>query len=161
MAARRRDELLEIGSSAPEFRLELLAGGAASLTEILTRGPVLLAFFKISCPVCQLTFPYLERLHAAGLQVYGVSQNDAEDTGEFNRAFGVTFPTLLDPEEKDFPVSNDYGISSVPTLYRIEPGGAVAQAMEGWRKREMETLSAQQGYTLLRPGEYLPEWKAG
>jgi hypothetical protein len=33
--------------------------------------------------------------------------------------------------------------------------------MEGWRKREMETLSAQQGYTLLRPGEYLPEWKAG
>ena len=51
MAARGQHRLLEPGSRAPEFRLELLAGGAATLAEILTGGPVLLAFFKISCPI--------------------------------------------------------------------------------------------------------------
>jgi peroxiredoxin len=160
--ARGRYEILESGSPAPQFRLELLAGGTAALSEILSRGPVLLAFFKISCPVCQLTFPYLERLHALGsLAVYGISQNDADDTRDFNREFGVTFPTLLDREEDRYPVSNDYGISSVPTLYLVEPGGTIAQVMEGWRKRDLEALAEQFGGPLLRAGEYVPEWKAG
>ncbi len=41
-----------------------------SLEDILGKGPALLAFYKISCPVCQLTAPYLERLAAgSALQV--------------------------------------------------------------------------------------------
>ncbi len=87
MASRGHHRLLEPGSRAPEFRLELLSGGAATLTDILTGGPVLLAFFKISCPVCQLTFPFLERIHAAGaVRIFGISQDDAEETREFNRS---------------------------------------------------------------------------
>ena len=97
MAARHQHHLLDAGSPAPDFRLSRLAGGEATSGELISHGPVLLAFFKVTCPVCQLTFPYLERLHAAGtLPVYGISQNDARDTREFNREFGVTFPTLLD-----------------------------------------------------------------
>jgi len=162
MAARGQNRLLESGSPAPDFRLELLSGGHASLAEILAGGPVLLAFFKISCPVCQMTFPFLERIHATKrLRIYGISQNDAADTREFNLEFGVTFPTLLDSEDEDFPASNAYGISSVPTLFLVEPGGAISQVMEGWRKRDMEALAAPAADTLFRPGEYVPEWKAG
>jgi peroxiredoxin len=162
MAARGQHRLLEPGSRAPDFRLELLSGGAATLPEILARGPVLLAFFKISCPICQFTFPFLERLHAAGtLPVFGISQNDAEDTREFNREFGVTFPTLLDNEDSGFPASNDYGISSVPTMFLVEPDGAISQVIEGWRKKDMEGLGSRTGARLIRPGEYVPEWKAG
>ena len=74
------------------------------LQDLIANGPVLLAFFKITCPVCQLTFPFLERLHTAGtLPIYGISQNDAEDTREFNQHFGVTFPTLLDPRGERLP----------------------------------------------------------
>src|SRR5664279_904040 len=118
--ARGQIRLLDTGSRAPDFQLELLAGGTATLTEILARGPVLLVFFKISCPICQLTFPFLERIHhARTLSIYGISQNDSDDTREFNQEFGVTFPTLLDTEESGFPVSNDYGISSVPSMFLV------------------------------------------
>src|SRR5580700_1454155 len=109
MAARRPHQLLTTGTRAPDFRLPPLDGADVSLQELLTRAPVLLAFFKVTCPVCQMTFPFLERLHAAGaLPIYGISQNDPADTRDFNREFGVTFPTLLDTEDRGFPVSNDY-----------------------------------------------------
>ena len=162
MAAGKQPRLLDAGSHVPDVRLKLLSGGAASLREIAARGPVLLAFFKISCPVCQLTFPFLERLHAAGtLAVYGISQNDARDTREFNEDFGVTFPILLDHEAGGFPASNAFGISSVPTLFLVEPGGAISHVIEGWRKKEMEWLGAKAGVAVFRQGDNVPEWKAG
>jgi len=162
MASRGQHKLLDSGSRAPEFRLEQLVGGAISLAGILADGPALLVFFKISCPICQLTFPFLERIHqAGGLRIFGISQNDAADTGDFNREFGVTFPTMLDTEDSGFPASNDYGISSVPTMFLVEPGGTISQVIEGWRKRGMEALAAAGGGSLWRPGEYVPEWKAG
>jgi peroxiredoxin len=142
--------------------MELLSGGHTTLAEILSGGPALLAFFKISCPVCQMTFPFLERIYATGrLHIFGISQNDAADTREFNTEFGVTFPTLLDSEDAGFPASNDYGISSVPTMFLVEPGGVITQVLEGWRKRDIEGLAAPAAAGLFRPGEYVPEWKAG
>jgi peroxiredoxin len=128
-----------------------------------------------------MTFPFLERLHAAGaVRIFGISQNDAADTGEFNQEFGVTFPTLLDSEDNDFPASNAYGISSVPTMFLVEPfpaqfspsppilaksGGVISHVIEGWSKKEIEALAgpavALAGSSLFRPGDYVPEWKAG
>jgi peroxiredoxin len=162
MAAGRQPKLLDAGSPVPDVRLKLLNGGDVSLREIAARGPALLAFFKISCPVCQLTFPFLERLHAAGtLAVYGISQNDARDTREFNEDFGITFPTLLDDEDSGFPASNAFGISSVPTLFLVERDGAISHVIEGWRKKEMEFLAAKAGVPVFRQGDNVPEWKAG
>jgi peroxiredoxin len=169
MAAGRSHKLLAAGARAPEFRLPLLDGGEVALQELRARGPVLLAFFQITCPVC---------LHAAGtLQIYGVSQNDPADTREFNREFGVTFPTLLDTEDSGFPVSNDYGIASVPTLFLVEPAGTVSFVSEGWSKKEIARLANQSanqpgsqsgnqagshtGVSVFREGDNVPEWKPG
>src|SRR5689334_2059070 len=133
MASRRRLKLLDAGVRAPEFRLPLLDGGEASLQDLAAKGPVLLAFFKITCPICQLTLPFLERIHGAGtLPIYGISQNDAEDTREFNQEFGVTLPVLLDSEDSGFPVSNEFGISSVPTMFLVERDGTISRVFEGW-----------------------------
>src|SRR5579871_2493775 len=100
MASMRQRQILSAGARAPEFRLPRLGGGDATLADVIANGPALLAFFKISCPICQLTFPFLDRIHHPGkLPVYGVSQNDEEDTRDFNSEFGVTFPTLLDNED--------------------------------------------------------------
>src|SRR5262245_46625329 len=107
MAARRTHRLIEAGSLAPDFELAALNDGQSTLSKLLSGGRLVLAFFKVNCPVCQMTFPYLERIHAGGFRVYGISQNGAHDTLEFNRHFGITFPTLLDAEEKGFPASND------------------------------------------------------
>ena len=64
MFGRRKKVLVAAGAKAPAFRLTSLDGSARTLEDILAGGPALLAFFKISCPVCQLTAPYLERLAA-------------------------------------------------------------------------------------------------
>jgi len=162
MAARKQHLLVAEASRAPGFRLDLLSGGETSLTELIADGPVLLAFFKVTCPVCQLTLPYLDRIHASGrLRIYGVSQNDPDDTRDFNREYGISFPTLLDSEDANFPASNAYGISSVPTMFLIESDGTIAKVIEGWARRDIEELASQAGVPLLRPGERVPDWKAG
>jgi peroxiredoxin len=159
-------ELLDPGSRAPAFRLPRLEGGEATLAEFAARGRVLLVFFKVTCPVCQLTMPFLERMHASDtlagtLQICGISQNDARETREFNRYFGVTIPTLLDTEDEAFPAGNAYGISTVPTMFLVEPDGAISRVIEGWNKLDMEALGAAAGMTLFRPEENVPAWKAG
>ena len=162
MAASRQRQLLKAGARAPDFRAARLDGLETSLQEILANGPALLAFFKISCPVCQLTLPYLDRIYAGGaLPIYGVSQNGPEDTRDFNRRFGVSFPVLLDSEESGYPVSNAYGISTVPTLFLVERDGTVSDIIEGWSKSEISRLAATAGANPFRQADNVPEWKAG
>src|SRR5271170_1147908 len=118
MFGRRTKVLVVAGGKAPAFRLTGLDGSRKSLADILAGGPALLAFYKISCPVCQLTVPYLERLAANNsLQVIGISQDDAGATRGFTQRFGLTFPTLLDSSEEGYPASNAYGITSVPSMF--------------------------------------------
>lgn len=153
------------GSRAPDFALPNLEGGETALHELLPNGPVLIAFFKITCPVCQLTFPFLERIHRerapASLAIYGISQNDAPWTRDFNQRYGVTFPTLLDPEDRGFPASNACGISTVPSLLLVQPGGAISWTLEGFSKRDLQALAGKAGVNPFRPDDYVPEWKAG
>ena len=143
-------KLLEPGATVPNLSLDLLSGGQVSLH---TPEPVLLAFFKISCPVCQLTLPYLERLHPQR-KIWGVSQNNARDTRDFAKEFELTFPILLDPEDR-FPASNSFGITHVPTMFLLDSQGRIEKVIEGWNKQEMDALGA------LRAGDHVPAWKAG
>lgn len=155
-------KLLPAGERAPDFTLQRLEGGDAALREILSKGPAVLAFFKVNCPVCQMTFPYLERIHAGnGLPVYGVSQNCADDTREFSKHFGLTLPMLLDTEASGFPASNAYGISSVPTLFLVERDGTISQVSEGWHKGEIAELGTRAGVQPFRPSDHVPEAKSG
>ncbi len=141
--------------------MDLLEGGGASLADLVARGPILLAFFKISCPVCQLTLPFLQRIHGERLRVYAISQNGTEDTREFNRYYRLSLPTLLDREEDDFPVSNAFGISSVPTMFLIERDGTVSRVIEGWQKAEIEKLGELAGVQAIHAADHVPQWKAG
>jgi len=162
MAARTQRKLLPTGARAPEFRLARLDGSEASLHDLLANGPIALAFFKVTCPVCQMTFPYLERIHAGGtLPIYGVSQNGEEDTRDFNREFRITFPTLLDREENEFAASNAYGISTVPTTFLIERDGTISRVIEGWSKQDIEQLGALAGVAVIRHDDNVPAWKPG
>ncbi|MFQ5816412.1 MAG: peroxiredoxin family protein [Terriglobia bacterium] len=157
-------------TKAPEFTLNALDGKKYSLPTALARGPVLVAFFKESCPVCQFTFPFIERIFQGvnsqrGIQIWAVSQDDARDTSDFAKEYGVRFPILLD--EAGYPVSNAYGLTTVPTLFLIEPDGKIALTSVGFDKRDIETIAARLGERAgksvvpFRPGENIPDSKAG
>lgn len=169
MGASRQKEPLRVGRRAPDFELARLENGAAGrtslLTELVAAGPVLLVFFKSSCPVCQMTLPFLERVHRGrapgSLSIYGVSQDDAETTEEFSGQFGITFPMLLDTEESGYPASNAYGIGHVPSLFLVERDGKIAWSLEGFNKREIAAVAAQAGVNPFAADENVPEWKSG
>lgn len=158
------------GHTAPKFSLNGAGGKSFSLEAALKKGPVVAAFFKISCPVCQFTFPFLERLHKAyggdHVGLVGISQDDARDTKEFCEEYGITFPTVLD--EDGYPVSNQYGLTNVPTILLINPDGKVAISSMGFSKADLEEINAAlaraTGRTpppLFRPDEVVPDDKPG
>ena len=103
------------------------------MAELTVGKPALIAFFKSSCPVCQLTLPFLQRMAAGGgLEIAAVSQDDMRTTEEFRSGFGVRMLTLLDESKNGYPASNAYGISSVPSLFMVEPGGRISMAVSGF-----------------------------
>jgi peroxiredoxin len=165
MAASRQQRMLDTGARAPDFKLLDLDGRARSLRDLISAGPAVLAFFKTTCPVCQLAFPFLQRIHGGQasrvVAIYGVSQDDAETTREFNDEFGVTFPTLLDTADTNYPASNAYGISHVPSAFLVEPGGSISWTMEGFDKKALESLGARAGVPPFRAGDNVPAFKAG
>jgi peroxiredoxin len=153
--------MLKPGSSAPAFTLQELGGGPRTLEQILAHGPALLAFYKISCPVCQMTLPFLDRLAQGSLQVIAISQDDERGTRKFQEKFGGRIPTLLDREQDDYPASNAFGISHVPSMFLIEPDGRISLAADGFVKRDLETIGARAGVVPFTAADHVPEWKAG
>lgn len=153
--------MLKAGSQAPSFTLDDMSGAKHTLEEILSRGAALLAVFKISCPVCQLTLPYLDRLSKGSLQIFGISQDDERGTAKFQEKFGVKLPMLLDREWDDYPFSNGLGVSHVPSLFLVEPDGTISMAVEGFVKRDLEAIGERAGVAPFGPDDHVPEWKAG
>jgi peroxiredoxin len=167
---------LATGTKAPELELKTLDGKRFLLSEELARRPVVLAFFKVSCPTCQYAFPFLERLHKAygkaGFTLVGVSQNDAKDTAAFLKEYGVTFPVLLD-DTSSYPVSNAYGLTNVPSIFWIAQDGEIELTSVGWIKADFETINRRMAETgkagtgmpitaaLFRPGEDVRDFRAG
>lgn len=158
------------GRVAPDFALPSTDGKTVSLRQALKKGPAVIAFFKVSCPVCQFTFPFLERIHKAygneSVSILGISQDDARDTKEFMKEFGVTFPSLTD--ESGYPVSNEYGLTTVPTVLLVTPDGKVRLSCTGFSKADLETISAEFGKHLGRSpepvfqeDESIPDYKPG
>ena len=162
---------LALGAKAPDFTLKTLDGKLFSLGEELGRGPVVLVFFKVSCPTCQYALPFYERLHKAyrikGISLVGVSQNDAKDTAAFVKEFGITFPVLLD-DTHSYPVSNAYGLTNVPTIFWIAQDGEIEVSSVGWLKSDFEEINRKMAETgksapavMFRPGEEVRDFRAG
>jgi peroxiredoxin len=161
---------LSRGNTAPPISLADAGGKTLSLVEALKNGPVLAAFFKVSCPTCQFTMPFLERLHRGyggpKFTLLGISQDNARDTHEFCQEYGVRFPALID--ERGYPVSNQYGLTNVPTMFWISSDGKIQTTSVGFSKADLEKMAAQAAHAtgkpfapLFKPGELIPETKPG
>jgi peroxiredoxin len=162
---------LGTGTRAPEFELRTLDGKPFSLSGELARGAVVLVFFKVSCPTCQYTLPFLERLHKAyghkGVKLVGISQNDAKDTAAFVKTFGITFPMLLD-DTRSYPVSNAYGLTNVPSIFWVAEDGEIEVSSVGWLKADFEEINrkmAEAGKAapaaVFQAGEQVKDYQAG
>src|SRR5882757_2249792 len=162
---------LDHGQAAPAFSLKDLDGKTYSLPALLEKGPVVAAFFKISCPVCQFTFPFLERLYkrygSDTVTFLGISQDDARSTTRFAKEYGVTFPIVID-DESGYVVSNAYGLTNVPTIFLIDTDATVKVSSMGFDKKDLEAIGANLAERekialapLFGPDEVVPANKPG
>ena len=159
------------GTQAPDFTLPSMDDKPFSLRAALARGPVLAAFFKISCPTCQYAFPFLQRIHEAhenkAVTIVGISQNTKKDTAAFIKEYGISFPVLLD-DTHSYPVSNAYGLTNVPTIFWIAPDGDIEISSVGWVRIEMEEFNQRAAQALSEatkplflPEEHIADFRAG
>lgn len=161
---------MRAGETAPNFELATTTGKRLSLPRALAGGPVLLAFFKISCPVCQYTFPFLERLHKQlgkqGVQIWGVVQDKAQDGARFASTYDVTFPILVD--DSPYAVSRAYNLAHVPTLFLVKPDGGIEISSEGFSKADLLAIQTSLALSLsttppalFLSTESIPAYKPG
>ena len=160
------------GAKAQEFALTSTTGKPVILSDLIKRGPVVLAFFKVSCPTCQYAFPYFERLSQLhkpeAVSFVGISQDNLADTQAFMKKYGVTFTVAIDDAQR-YIVSNAYKLTNVPTAYLVDRDGKIQISSVGWARKDIEDINlklsmmdpAQQQHPIFKPGEEIAEFKAG
>ena len=148
-------DLLEIGSSAPQFHAtDLRTSRPASLEDY--RGKVvLLNIWATWCPPCRAEMPSMEKLHkklvGTDFRIAAVSVDgdafypDKEPTGPteilgFANGLGLTFDILHDPSGA---IRQSYDIFGVPESYLIDRNGVIVKRVIGaanWEEPVNEML---------------------
>ena len=161
-----REVPLDPGTPFPTIALRDERGRAAAIPQ----GEVLYAFFKTTCPTCELAWPYLDRIgklaKAGSLSVVAVSQDDPEATARFYEDLGVAVPTLYDREP--WGASEAVQLENVPTFFVVGPDGVVRDASTGFQRHKMEEFASlaadragRRPAALFLPGDDVPVMKPG
>lgn len=160
--------LVSAGRVAPAFELRAIDGQRYELEEKLQQGPVLVVFFKVSCPTCQYMLPFVNRLRQRlpGARIWGVSQDNERASRLFAAEFGITFPILID--EEPWELSDAYGLTHVPTYVLIASDGRVELSGDGFVRKDLLAIqdSLVRRFTVTLPPlfgstEKVPEFKPG
>jgi thiol-disulfide isomerase/thioredoxin len=105
-------------------------------------GAVLVAFYKVTCPVCQMAAPVLNAIAAAVPgRVAGVGQDPPAALAAFAADRGMgSVPAVEDPPP--YVASDAYGIGSVPTLFLVNDG-VVDDVVEAWDRDGYNRVAAR------------------
>ena len=154
---------LSSGQAAPDFELPDTAGSMHRLADALQSGPIVLVFYKSTCPTCQFTLPLLQKIEAASggkSRIWGISQDDVRESVDFAKTFGFAFRILID--DHPYPVSVQYGLEYVPGIFIVNPDGRIALSDYGFSKDVLidvarlagavELFSADDKLPARRPG---------
>ncbi len=146
---------------APNFSLSLTDGTSFELDHRIGYSPLLLYFFKTSCPVCQYTSPFLERLSSSGVQVYGICQDlDENRVHHYQSAFHKSIPIMQ--EQTDYYVSNTYQIDVVPTLLLVSADGIIQEAVESFDRSGIENIASKMKIpSPFHAGDNVPQYRPG
>jgi len=162
---------IQAGARAQGFTLLALDQKQYSLAEALKQGPVLAAFFKSSCPICQFTLPFLDRFHRhfrdTKAHVWAICQDEADEARSFVSEFRLAMPVLLE-DVRTYATSNAYGLTQVPTIFLIGQNGEIIQSSTGFQKQELiqiarklEVLTGKKGFVAFREDDEVPDSRAG
>jgi hypothetical protein len=97
-------------------------------------------FYKVTCPICQLAAPQVQRIEDGNPgSVLGIGQDPADRLDAFAAEHGVTFRSLS--ESPPYGVSTAYGIRTVPTTFLVGREGTILRTVEAWDRDGLNGLS--------------------
>lgn len=148
VAKNLQEPLVEVGDSAPHFKITTDDGKAISRSEF--GGKLLvLNFWATWCPPCIEEFPSLsamaQDMKAKNIVVLGVSvDKNQQSYRRFLERMNPGFETAMDP---DATISAEYGTFKYPETYVIDSQGKVRMKFVGPRdwadpkiRRDIESL---------------------
>jgi peroxiredoxin Q/BCP len=104
---------LQPGDHAPDFTLSDDSGSPVSLADFRGRRVVLYAYPAAMTPGCTTQAcdfrDSLDSLHAAGLEVLGLSPDPVDKLAKFRARDHLTFPLLSDPDRSVLTAYGAYG----------------------------------------------------
>ncbi len=143
------------GDPVIDFTLAGIDGARYSSRETRADKLLLFVFWKKSCGTCQFTFPYLQRLQeqysGVGFAIWGISQENREDTAEFVKSYSATFPQLID---EGLELTERYGLISVPSMYLVDGSDTILRHAPAFVKDELNAIAKQASARTGRP--YIP-----
>jgi peroxiredoxin len=128
------------------FTLADLEGQEWTLKSL--RGKVVLVnFWATWCPPCRKEIPDLEALYkrfkGQGLVVLGISNEPTTKVQPFASQQKITYPVLLDPEQK---VSKIYSVEGIPMSFVYDRNGKlVAESMDMRTRKQFLAMLAEAG----------------
>ncbi len=136
---------------APDDRLGLLGASGRETSLKAYRGKVVVLNFWASwCDPCVEELPLLERTHrrltTENATVVGINLRDvSSDALGFVRRFGLTYPSLRDP---DAELARAYGTAGYPETFVLDRRGRIAAKRRGpvdqaWLDRTLPPLLAE------------------
>jgi peroxiredoxin/uncharacterized membrane protein YphA (DoxX/SURF4 family) len=124
-------EGLPVGSAAPEFGLSGLHGETLTLEALRSSGkPVMALFTDPGCGPCNAMLPDVGRWqqeHAQKLTLALISRGDIEENKTKAQEHGLSNVLL----QKDWEVSESFGVRGTPSAVLIAPDGKIASPVAG------------------------------
>jgi cytochrome c biogenesis protein CcmG, thiol:disulfide interchange protein DsbE len=130
---------LRIGSRLPPITFTGVDGTQYRIPESLKGNVVILHFWQIGCSSCKLEIPAMDVLYKQyqrkGLEILAVNVGQKkEDVRSFSGELGVSYPLLIDPDEKGARL---FGVADIPRTYVIDRTGMVRYRIFGGTSPEM------------------------
>ncbi len=130
-------------------------------------GPVGLFFYKVTCPTCQMAAPTMGRFaRAFPGRVVGIGQDPEPDLARFTREYEMGIASVEDAPP--YPVSDDYAVESVPTLYLVGDDGRVLESVGAWDRdgfnrvaSKLAELTGTDPVLVSTPDDGRPDFKPG
>jgi peroxiredoxin len=140
---------ISVGAEAPPIPGEDVRDGRRAVV-----------FYKVTCPTCQIAAPAMERLYTALPEAFtAVGQDPPEKLEGFAQQYGTTFTVV--PDTAPYPVSEAWGLRTVPTLFVLEDG-KVSDLVESWDRDAWNRAAvALTGSPVSEEGDGLPPFRPG
>ena len=130
--------MLSVGDRAPEFVLQDNDGTDVSLSDLLQKGPLILYFYPADfTPGCTKEACSIRDIHddiqSVGLQVAGISPQDADTHARFRKEHDLPFILLCDPDKvaiKMYDVDGPLGFGVRRVTYLVNQDRRIQGALQ-------------------------------